>query len=122
MHEEARQNIRKLMADRKIAHEKDLANLAGVEQSKLNRYLNNRIQEPGLDFFLKLSIFFRVSLDEIAGLRPMHTNTLDASGAYSNDPKIAQVVHAMEHMPEERKDAVVAASVALAGIKTGGIQ
>lgn len=117
MHDHVRKTILRLMEERQISHEKVVADEAGIEQSKLNRYLNGRIQEPGLAFFVSLARYFGVSLDYLV------EETASRKGeagcfTYPNQ-KIESVVHAMERMPEDLQDILVATSAAIASKSTG---
>lgn len=103
MHETIRANIRRLMLDAGIKSEADLAARAGVVQSTLNRYLAGRTEQINYSALKTIADYFKVTVSD-----------LDGSATRHSDPKIAQVVHVMEHLPEYRKDALVATGNALA--------
>lgn len=113
MHDLVRSNILLLMAHRKIGHEKALAEAAGVEQSKLNRYMNGKIREPGLQFFAALATYFGVRLDDLVS-PTMGARLAEPSASYEVDQRYATVLHAMEQLPAHLKDIVVTTAVALA--------
>lgn len=113
MHDLVRSNILLLMAHRKIGHEKALAEAAGVEQSKLNRYMNGKIREPGLQFFAALAKYFEVKLDDLVS-PTMGPRLAEPSQPYEVDHRCATVLQAMEQLPTHLKDIVVTTAVALA--------
>jgi transcriptional regulator with XRE-family HTH domain len=114
MHETIRANIRSLMERDRIAHEKTLALDAGVEQSKLNRYLNHRIAEPGMEFFCKLADHFDVSLDQLVGRAPLPREDAPINEAYHFDDRTLTAMRVMEELPDQYKDALLASANALA--------
>lgn len=59
LHDRVGRNVRILMASKGIVHQKDLADLSGVEASKLNRMLNRR-QPWTLEVVQDLAGFFDV--------------------------------------------------------------
>lgn len=115
MHNRIRHNIHALMVLKGITHEKTLAHEAGVEQSKLNRYLSGKIQEPGLEFLMKLSTFFEVPLDQFVSVElPSECHGSSVPSTYTLHPTIAETIRVMESLPETYRDAVLASASALA--------
>lgn len=98
-----RREIIKALMEVKGLSQRRLAEAAQIDQSSLSKYLSEKTEQITVQ-----------TLQAIANTLEVSTSTLLGETDALGDPKIAAVVHAMERMPEYRKDAVVAASSALA--------
>lgn len=101
MSSDLRTTIQKLMSEQGISQRR-LAELGKIDQPSLSKFLS------GVTADLQVS-----TLRAIATVLGTTTSQLLGETEYLADPKIARVVHAMEKMPEYKKDAVVATSSAL---------
>lgn len=88
--------------ERQKLSQRRLAELGGIDQPSLSKYLS------GVSADIQVSTLKAIA--EVLGTTVAH---LLGETTYPADPKIARVVHAMETMPEYKKDAVVATSSAL---------
>lgn len=102
MHRQTRTNIRQLMVQHDISSERQLALDCSMSQSTLHRFMKGETEH--LDFVHLQSIAHRFSLT---------VSQLIGETTFSVDPKIRSVIAAMEHMPEYKKDMLVAASSSL---------
>lgn len=103
MHDATRRNIQLLMSERGITSERQLANACGVTQSTLHRFLHGQIDSLDLAHLMSIASYFSLTVSQLIG-----------ETAYAPDRKIRAVLLAMEHMPEYKKDVLVAASHTLA--------
>lgn len=83
--------------------ERRLAELAEIDQSSLNRYMRYESKDIQLNTLGAIASALGTTISDLLGENQL-----------SHDPKIMRVMHAMEAMPEYKKDAVVATSSALA--------
>lgn len=96
-----RDTITALLAERQMSQRR-LAELAGIDQPSLNKYLNGQTQDIMAGNLVSIAGALGVSVAYLAGESP------------ERDAKVATVVRAMEALPDYMKDAVVATAAALA--------
>lgn len=94
-------NIELLMKARGIANMTELAKLSGVSQSVLSRFKTGTHGSIGLDVIEKLSTALHVPAAQL-----LQKTT-------ASDPRTAQVLLAMEDLPDWGKDAIVGAAQAI---------
>lgn len=102
MHQETRKIIRKLMLDREIGSERQLALDCNMSQSTLNRFMSGSTETLDFIHLQSLAHYFGVTVSQLIGETPL-----------AQDSKIRAVITAMEKMPEYQKDMLVAASSSL---------
>lgn len=102
MHEATRKNIRTYLEANDMS-EAALAEAAGISQSQLNRFLAGKTSDLAFTLIQNIAAAMGMSVSGLIGEW--------GSGPY--DRKTLIVLRAMEHMSEEKKDAVVAVSSAL---------
>ena len=103
MHDETRKIIETLMAKTGVNSVRQLALDCGMSQSTLHRFMKG--ETDSLDFIHLQSIaqFFSLTVSQLIGETP-----------FDDDRKVRVVSLAMQHMPEYKKDVVVATSLTLA--------
>lgn len=101
MHEKMRANLQALMSEAQIS-ERKLATACGFNQSSLNRFMAGLTSSMSLDHVMAMANYFDLTVSQLIG-----------ETGFTEDRKIRSVLIAMEHMPEYKKDALVAASTSL---------
>lgn len=102
MHRQTRANIEMLRKLHEIPSVRNLAIECGMSQSTLHRFLSGETEHLDFLHLQRLAHRFSLTVSQLIG-----------ETAFSPDPKIRTVVFAMEHMPEYKKDVLVAASASL---------
>lgn len=102
MHETIRRTIRQYIAQHGIT-ERQLAHDCGVVQSTFNRFMTGVTDSLSIENLQRVASYMSMTVSELIGEVP-----------YPTDRKTIAVMHAMEAMPEFKKDMLVAASAALA--------
>lgn len=95
--------IRKLAAAKGFRSDRALARAAGVSQPTLSRYMSRKTGDMDVGNFRLIAATLGVTLSELLGETALYS-----------DPRVTSVVHAMESLPDEGKDALIAAAVAMA--------
>jgi DNA-binding Xre family transcriptional regulator len=103
MHRRTREILKQLMADHHIASERQLALDCNMSQSTLHRFIKGETETLEFHHLQSLAHHFSLTVSQLIG-----------ETSFSTDPKIRVVTFAMEHMPEYKKDVLVAASSTLA--------
>lgn len=103
MHRRTREILKQLMADNHIASERQLALDCNMSQSTLHRFIKGETETLEFQHLQSLAHHFSLTVSQLIGETP-----------FASDPKIRVVTLAMEHMPEYKKDVLVAASSTLA--------
>ncbi|MET3517821.1 transcriptional regulator with XRE-family HTH domain [Pseudacidovorax sp. 1753] len=102
MHEVTRRIIAEQLKSKGLS-QRQLAILAGMNQSTLNRFLNSATDTLDFPHVVAIAHALNMTVSELIGETPL-----------LSDPKIRTVAAAMKDMPEYKKDAIVAASNSLA--------
>lgn len=102
MHEMTRLIIKRLIAERGIPSERQLALDCGMSQPSLNRFLSGKTDTLEFHNIKSLAEYFGLTVSQLIGETP-----------FNSDPKIRSVVTAMEQMSDYQKDVLVASSHAL---------
>lgn len=103
MHQKTRQIIKQLMIDNDISSERQLALECRMSQSTLHRFLKGETESLEFNHLQAIAQRLSLNVSQLIGELP-----------FSADPKLRIVALAMEHMPEYKKDMLVAASHSLA--------
>lgn len=103
MHRRTREILKQLMAEHHIASERQLARDCSMSQSTLHRFIKGETETLEFHHLQSLAHHFSLTVSQLIG-----------ETSFSTDPKIRVVMFAMEHMPEYKKDVLVAASSTLA--------
>lgn len=102
MHEATREVIRSQLKAKGLS-QRQLALMAGMSQSTLNRFMNQATDSLEFAHIMAIARALSMTVSELIGETPI-----------LEDAKIRSVALAMKQMPEYKKDALVAASNSLA--------
>ena len=81
---------------------------AGMQQPALHRYLSGETEELEAKNYVALALHFGVTVSQLIGEVP-----------FEADPKIRAMTRLMEHLPEDKKAALLAAGNAFAQSPNG---